>query len=120
MTSYEGGAMSRMSDGGLAGQPPTAAEQGIIRAARDSRDRKCLCGESHEGAITPAAKARMLAYLAANPGRQFAYDEEDGIVAVIIPRGSDAPDVVAWADCLITLLDNIGAPPAAELSLLLW
>lgn len=98
-----------------AGQDLTAAEQDIILAARASRD-QCLCGEPHDGGITPAVKARMRAYLAAHPGHQFAYDDEPGIVAVIIPNDSGAPEVVAWADSLLSLLDIVGAPPAAWMS----
>lgn len=92
-------------------QPLSAAEQGVISAARAG----CLCGHAHEDGtgITPVTAARMRAYLQAHPGRQFAYDE--GIVALIIadPVGG-APEVLAWSYHLSELLDLIGAPLAVN------
>lgn len=99
-------------------QHPTAAEQDAIVGAQTSRER-CVCGEVHEtdgDGVTPDVIARMRAYLAENPGHQFAVDDEAGIVAVIIARDSRQPEVVAWADDLIELLDHVGAPPAEGLS----
>lgn len=98
-------------------QHPTAAEQDMLSAARASRER-CLCGEVHDDGdgITPALVARIRGYLAANPGHQIAYDDEAGIVAVIIARDPGPPEVLAWSGCLVGLLDDIGAPPAAGLS----
>lgn len=102
---------------------PTATEQGILDAARANRGR-CLCGEVHgDDGITPDVIARMLGYLAENPGHQFAVDEEAGIVAVIASRDpSDAddpgaPEIIARSEDLVELLDLVNAPPAESLSL---
>lgn len=91
----------------------TPEEQDIISAAQTKRN-QCECGDTHDRAITPAVKASMRGYLAAHPGHQFAWD--DDIVAVIIPREPDAPEVIAWAHNLVDLVGKIDAPPAAELS----
>ena len=69
-------------------QPLSAAEQGVISAAR------------------------MRAYLQAHPGRQFAYDE--GIVALLIADPQGPPEVLAWSYHLAELLDLIGAPLAVN------
>lgn len=100
------------------GQPPTAAEQSVILAAQASQGR-CVCGEVHEAGITPAVIARMKGYIAAHPGQQFAADEEAGIMAVIVtpdPAEPGPPHIIAWSRDLLALLDDIGAPPAADLS----
>lgn len=98
-------------------QRPTEAEEDVISAARIARE-QCLCGEVHDGiGITPAMVARLKGYLAANPGQQFAYDDEAEIVALIIPHDEpEPPEILARADCLASLLDSIGAPSAQELS----
>lgn len=96
-------------------QSATPAEQAVISAARAARDR-CMCGDDCEdgAGILPYAAVRMRAYLEANPGREFAWDEEAGIVAVIIPRPPGDPEVVAWSDDLAALLDQVGAPRAVN------
>lgn len=96
----------------------TAAEQDGIAISQTNRER-CVCGEVHENdgdGVTPAVIVRMQAYLAENPGHQFAVDDEAGIAAVIIACGSGQPEVVAWSGDLIELLDHIGAPPAEDLT----
>lgn len=100
---------------GISG-PATMGEQLAVAAGRAGRER-CLCGEAHDDCtgIPPAVAGRMRAYLAAHPGRQFAHDDS-GTVAVIIPHGAGAPEIIAAADDLTELLDLAGAPPAAELS----
>jgi hypothetical protein len=87
-------------------------------AAAGAEQERCLCGNCHDDGtgIPPSVAGRMRAYLAAHPGQQFATDEEAGIVAVIIPRGLEDPEVIASAGDLVELLDGIGAPSAAELS----
>lgn len=100
--------------------PPTDDELNVICSARSSRE-GCLCGEVHPGGdgITPAVIARMRGYLAANPGHQFAVDDEAGIVAIVIPRASadpGPPEILAWSGDLLELLDSIDAPSAADLS----
>lgn len=109
--------MTFMNRPGRHPRPAAAAEEEAIAAARASRE-TCLCGEAHSDhdGITPALLARMRGYLAMNPGQQFAYDDEAGIVAVIIPHDPAPPDIIAWSDSLPSLLDIISAPPAAELS----
>lgn len=94
---------------------PTAAEEAVIAAARANRE-KCHCGESHADGIAPALIARMKGYLAANPGQQFAYDDESEIVALIVPHDTDPPEILVRAACLADLLDAVEAPPAHELS----
>lgn len=97
---------------------PMDKEQSAICSARTSRER-CLCGELHADGITPTVVARMKAYLAANPGQQFAFDDEAGILAVVIapdPGDSGPPEIIGWARDLIELLDTIGAPSVAGLS----
>lgn len=96
---------------------PTATEQRALSAAKASRER-CLCGEVHPDGdgVTQGVTARMRGYLAANPGHQFAVDDEAGIVAVIIPRDPGPPEVLAWSGDLIALLDQIEAPATESLS----
>lgn len=98
---------------------PTPTEQAAIHIAHDRRE-ECRCGEIHEeGGITSAVIARMMGYLAAHPGHQFAVDEEAGVVAVIAaydPDGFDPPEILARSDDLTELLDAIDAPSAADLS----
>lgn len=100
-------------------RPFTAAGQAAVAAARD-RQQRCLCGEHEEDGecVTPAQAARMRAYLAAHPGREFAYDDAGGnvTVALVIPRDPGPPEVLATAALLGDLLDAIGAPPAESLS----
>lgn len=79
------------------------------------RDR-CACGAIHSDGVTPAMIARMKAYVAAHPDRQFAVDDEAGIVAVIIPHPPDDPEVIDRSPDLADLLNRIGAPAAEELS----
>jgi hypothetical protein len=95
----------------------TLGEQLAVAAAGAEQER-CLCGDCHDDGtgIPPSVVGRMRAYLAAHPGQQFASDEESGIVAVIIPRGLEDPEVIASAGDLTELLDLVGAPSAAELS----
>lgn len=98
----------------------TAGEQDALHVARAAQE-QCVCGETHETAasVPPAAIARAKAYLAANPDHRFAVDDETGIVAVIISPGpgtSEPLRVIAQSSTLVTLLDAIGAPPAASLS----
>jgi hypothetical protein len=61
----------------------------------------------------------MKGYLAANPGHQFAVEEEAGIIAVIATSDANQPDdvtVLAWSSNLVALLDQVGAPAAEDLS----
>lgn len=91
------------------------AEQDIISAARDARER-CVCGDDPcHGAVTTEDVGRIRAYLAAHPGQQFAYDD-DGAVGVIAPGDSGLPDVIAAAYTMRELLDLIEAPDAATMS----
>lgn len=99
---------------------PTAAEQNVIHAARASRE-QCACGKVHADgdAVTPAVIARMRAFLASHPDRQFAVDDEAGIIALITacdPAAPGPPEVHAWAGDLTALLDHLGAPAAESLS----
>lgn len=94
---------------------PTAAEEAVISAAR-AKQEKCHCGEPHGDGIAPALIARMKGYLAEHPGQRFAYDDESEIVALVVPRDPDPPEILAWAACLADLLDTVEAPPAHELS----
>lgn len=100
-------------------ESPTTAEQGMVLAAQGERER-CVCGDVHDDdSVTPAVIARMQGYLASNPGHEFAVDDEAGIVALILPREVGTPgrpEVLAWANDLVELLDHIGAPAAADLS----
>lgn len=104
------------------GHPANTGEQDILRAARAIRDR-CVCGKTHPDGdgITPAVVGRMRAYLAGNPGHQFAVDEEAGIVAVVVapapaPGAPGPPEIIAWSNDLLELLAQIDAPPAENLS----
>lgn len=60
--------------------------------------------------------ARMNAYVATHPDRQFAVDDEAGIVAVVIPHSSGEPEVLAHSNDLSDLLNRIDVPAAEELS----
>ena len=54
-----------------------------------------------------------------NPGRQFAVDEEAGIVAVVVapaPGTPGPPEIIAWSDDLLELLTQVDAPSAENLS----
>lgn len=99
----------------------SGTEQEALLAAHADRGR-CQCGEAHEDGsrVTSAEIARMKAYLAANPGHQFAVDEEAGIIAVIaVDPGvgePGQPTVLAWSADLVVLLDEISAPTAESLS----
>lgn len=101
-------------------QAATAAEQGILHAARACRER-CACGEAHDdGAdVTPAVIVRMRAYVAAHPGHQFVVDDDEGLVAAVIvpaPGASGPLRVLACSGDLTGLLDEIGAPSAEDMS----
>lgn len=77
---------------------------------------QCTCGEIHPDGVTPAMIGRMKAYVAAHPDRQFAVDDQAGIVAVVISHPPGDPEVVARSTDLADLLNRIGAPAAEELS----
>lgn len=77
---------------------------------------RCECGNVHPGGVTPTMIARMKAYLHAHPDRQFAVDDDAGIVAVIISHLPGDPEVIARSPDLADLLNRIGAPAAEELS----
>ena len=96
-----------------------SGEQNVIAVAR-ARSEQCLCGDVHaDGGVTLSVVARIRGYLAEHPGHRFAVDDEYGIVAVIIARDPGLPgppEVVAWSEDLLVLLDKVGAPSAAGLS----
>lgn len=96
------------------------AERAIISAARAARPdmANCACGDDCEdgGEIPPAVVTRVRAYREANPGMEIAWDEETGVFAVVIPHPGGDPQVVAWSLDLAELLDQVGVPPAEELS----
>lgn len=101
-------------------QAITATERDTLHAARAKRDR-CVCGELHDDDdyITPATIARMKAYLALHPGRQFVVDEDVGLIAVIVvpaPNASGPLQIIAQSRDLPDLLTRIGAPPAETMS----
>lgn len=81
-----------------------------------NRSNQCACGDVHASGVTPAIIGRMKAYLYAYPDRQFAVDEDAGIVAVIVPRACRGPEVLAHSHALADLLDQIGAPTPGDLS----
>lgn len=93
------------------------AGQDIIHTMQIRRG-QCVCGEVHPDGdgVTATTIARMRAYLVANPGHEFAVDEDAGIIAVIIPRPPDEPQVLHCSGDLAELLNRIGVPPAEILS----
>lgn len=96
--------------------PASPAEQVIITAARAARQ-QCICGGacSEEAIPLPAALAgRLRRYLAEHPGHGFFHDQE-GNVAMVLDWRPDHPGVRAAPD-LETLLDELDATPAADLS----
>lgn len=107
-------------NGSSAHRPLTTAEQDALSTASISRE-QCVCGETHadNDTVTPATIARMKAYSVEHPDHQFVVDDEARIVAVVIApalNGSGPLQVVAKANDLIQLLDDIGAPRSESLS----